>query len=274
MSGCIVPHFLDLGVSWRWVVGFTPRPLYLPGKNPRYPLVRRLGIPQSRSGRIGEEKILDSTGTRTPTSRSCSPYPVAIPTELSQLLFIVHITYLLLTELSRSWEAASCAATQELPSILWNPKFHHRVHKSPPLVPILSQIYPRNLSRSEASYEFSQQAYFFYGEELLAPCPTRKLENHPLSAVRDCLFNVFTATLHIWRPSPPSATWRTRHVMVTRDPPDMESTYYAINMTSALQTYINLQIQRNLYRLKHPTEEAIFWVKPPWFSKIISVKIV
>jgi hypothetical protein len=38
----------------------------------------------------------------------------------------------------------------------------------------------------------------FYGEELLAPRPTPKLEDHPLSAVRDCLFNIFAATLHIW----------------------------------------------------------------------------
>ena len=40
----------------------------------------------------------------------------------------------------------------------------------------------------------------FYGEELLAPRPTPKLEDHPLSAVRDCLFNIFAATLHIGGP--------------------------------------------------------------------------
>jgi hypothetical protein len=40
----------------------------------------------------------------------------------------------------------------------------------------------------------------FYGEELLAPHPTPKLEDHSLSAVRECLFNVFAATLHIRRP--------------------------------------------------------------------------
>jgi len=39
---------------------------------------------------------------------------------------------------------------------------------------------------------------FFYREELLAPRPTLKLEDHPLSAVRDCLFNLFAAT-HVSR---------------------------------------------------------------------------
>jgi len=37
----------------------------------------------------------------------------------------------------------------------------------------------------------------FHGEAFLAPRPIPKLEYHPLSAVSDCLFNLFVATLHI-----------------------------------------------------------------------------
>jgi hypothetical protein len=64
---------------------------------------------------------------------------------LGFLTFLSHLTYLLtyiLTETSPSWEAANYAATQEILSILWNPKIHYRVHNSPSLVPILSQIGP------------------------------------------------------------------------------------------------------------------------------------
>jgi hypothetical protein len=43
--------------------------------------------------------------------------------------------------------------------------------------------------------------FIFYGEGLLAPRPTPKLEDHPLSSVRGCLFNVFAANFHYWRPS-------------------------------------------------------------------------
>jgi hypothetical protein len=42
------------------MVSFTPLSLYPWKKSLRYPLYRRLGGPQSRSGRRGEEKILDS----------------------------------------------------------------------------------------------------------------------------------------------------------------------------------------------------------------------
>jgi len=46
----IAPRVLDLGARWRWVDSFTPRPLYPPGKEPQYPMDRRLGGPQSWSG--------------------------------------------------------------------------------------------------------------------------------------------------------------------------------------------------------------------------------
>jgi hypothetical protein len=62
---------LDLSTSWRWVVSFKNLPLYSRGKSPQYPLDRRLGGPQTLSGRYGHINILDPTVTQTPpTPRS------------------------------------------------------------------------------------------------------------------------------------------------------------------------------------------------------------
>jgi hypothetical protein len=49
------PLILNLGTRWRWVVNFTPRPLY-PRKEHWYPLHKRLSRPQSRSEHSDEEK--------------------------------------------------------------------------------------------------------------------------------------------------------------------------------------------------------------------------
>jgi len=51
------------------MVSVTLRPLYLQGNGPWYPLDRRLGGPQSRSGRGGEEKNSSELCSRRHTPR-------------------------------------------------------------------------------------------------------------------------------------------------------------------------------------------------------------
>jgi hypothetical protein len=70
-SGGIAPCILELGTKWKRVVSFTPRPIYPQGKGPWFPLDRRLGGPQSRSGRGGEDK--NSSPYLDSNSRSSSP---------------------------------------------------------------------------------------------------------------------------------------------------------------------------------------------------------
>jgi len=51
-SGGVIPHTLNLGTEWRWVMSFA----YSLVKSLQYSLSKMLGGPHSRSGRFGEEK--------------------------------------------------------------------------------------------------------------------------------------------------------------------------------------------------------------------------
>ena len=67
-----------------WVGGQHHAPPALPAGNTRYPLYRRLGGPQGRSGRL--RKILPPTGIRSPDrpARSESLYRLSYPSPLSK----------------------------------------------------------------------------------------------------------------------------------------------------------------------------------------------
>jgi len=70
------------------------------------------------------------------------------------------------------------------------------------------------LSPEQASRMWVFLNKVFYSEGFLAPRLTHKLEGHPSSAVRDCLFNLFLATLLIGGRSS-IRNLRTRHAVVT-----------------------------------------------------------
>jgi hypothetical protein len=108
-------------------------------------------------------------------------------------------------KLSPSWKAS-----QEITRNLWSPKVRYCCCKwtwsiQDPNIPSKNPMSLFSLLRSYQSVSSGlrlsvwtfRKKIRFYGEELLAHRPILKLKDHPLSAVRDCLFNIFATTLHI-----------------------------------------------------------------------------
>ena len=131
-------------------------------------------------------------------------------------------------EQSPSWEANWSAASQEIPCILWNPKVHHRTHKRTPpvsvdvpaccMIPPLKTLPPGDpsggvmfcLQKKHLAYVFRNKGFLRRGVVSTSP----KLDDHPVSAVCNCLFNIFAATLLIGGRSS-IRNPRTRHAVVT-----------------------------------------------------------
>jgi hypothetical protein len=132
-------------------------------------------------------------------------------------------------EQSPSWEADSHSASHEIHRRLWNPKVNCRVHKNSQQVPILIQMHPLRIFLSYFSnihpnvifpstprssewslpFRYSDQkivCIFVSNISLRIWVSNPKVEDHPLSATRNCLFSIFASTLRVWRPSPPSTT--------------------------------------------------------------------
>ena len=78
----------------------------------------------------------------------------------------------------------------------------------------------------------------FNREELLAPRPTPKLEDRPLSTVQDLLFNILAATIHIGGRSS-IRNLRTRHTLVTGTHFSHEVYIHIHNVPKNINIYID-----------------------------------
>jgi hypothetical protein len=78
----------------------------------------------------------------------------------------------------------------------------------------------------------------FYGEDLLVPRQTSKLEDHTLSAVRDCLFNIFAAIQVIGGRSS-RRDLRMQLAMVTGTHLSWDSYHYVVNIKAIVATCVS-----------------------------------
>ena len=112
----------------------------------------------------------------------------------------------------------------------------------------------------------------FYGDELSAHRQTPNLEDHPLSAVRDFLVNIFAATPHTGGSSSVRNV-RTRHAVVTGPTFHRNSSYTRhtihINLSYIAKVYVRisdkLEMAEDSGNFRGETADCFTW---RWCSKL------
>jgi len=137
-NGGKASHIMSFGARGKGLVSLTPRRFYPTWRSWRDALVSRLVGPPKFVKLWSKEKYISQTWNPTATIvlsiSSASPYVDWAMWLLNSLThFMQH---------SPSSEADRFSASQEIPRILLNQKVHYGIHKSPPPVPILSQLDP------------------------------------------------------------------------------------------------------------------------------------
>jgi hypothetical protein len=102
-------------------------------------------------------------------------------------------------EQSPSWEASRPSASQTVPRIYGTRRFITAFTRARHLSLSWArsiQLMLRLYIRFGGFYDWFLTWLGLYGDKLLAPRPTPKLEGHPLSAILESLFSIFAATLH------------------------------------------------------------------------------
>jgi hypothetical protein len=105
-------------------------------------------------------------------------------------------------EQSPSWEANSHSASQ-IPSLLWDAKFHYRVHTSPPLDPILSQRISPGPRRFETFRNNKKKLRW----GVVSPMPNSQAWGPPLVGCPRLLIQYIRSYPPYLEDFPPSATW-------------------------------------------------------------------
>ena len=153
---------------------------------------------------------------------------------------------------SPSWEANLFRSYSRNFPHLRKPKVHYRTHERPP------------------SHLWVFQNSLFSRGGVVSASPNPQAGDHPLSAVRDCLFNLFAATLHIGGRSS-IRKLRTRHAVVTETHKHGNRYTYYLKLTSVTFTFISYSVLHSregvVRLLKNATDSTMIQGPNPGMGK-------